>query len=423
MKRRRLSGYPAYDRPVRADLLHLKLYHLTRLPTSNAPLATLQNAVQMANDTLDEEARWRQLMHASPHTPERQLWEELEHRNPPPDQLRVQALPTVFDSVVNLHEALLPDIIKTIGARATRDYLRGLCGSVGPFRSYASAKLISIDKDILAQYRVQAAQHRQNRQWPQARAAYQLIISEYPNSDAAREAQENLRKVVIAQYSDEAQAALAARNFEAARAAYRRIKIEFAGSDEAQWADGELRKIVPVAVAFYKAEGDKVYQPGKQFGAPQSKAREFYQKMYDEDPNGPQADYAFFSLSKALGTEGRMQEAVSQLEQFTARFPDSPLRSQAALTLGLLYANQNLRHYDKAIKWLQDVAENSQDAQAAPEALFHLAFLYAWRDDFKSGLPCLERLITNFPASPRAKWAKPWAVRFKQKIETGGKWP
>ncbi|MDQ3815966.1 MAG: tetratricopeptide repeat protein, partial [Armatimonadota bacterium] len=291
-KRPRMEGYPEEDRPVKADLLHLKLWHQSQLKQyakqakqkDQTPLAVLKSVAQEGVAAVRAAAERR--------PPQQYL--DLEWLSPTPDQLRAAALPSVKEIVSSIHDELLPTAIKTNGTKAVRDYLRELNGAGEPVASYAVAKLLEIDRVILAEYRQEAAKSLRERRFDAAKAVYRRIISEYSGTEAARLAEADLQKAIIAQYHFGAETALKAKRFDEAKAAYRRIIAEYPGTEEARLAEAELQKIVPVAVAYYKSEGDKNFRPEapNQFGVPQTKAREYFEKMYKEDPASPQADYA-----------------------------------------------------------------------------------------------------------------------------------
>lgn len=420
-QRPRVEGFSKFDRSVRADLLHLKLYHASRLTDFSKIQKSMEflrsvaaegtealNATRSQNDTDDADDS------------------DVSYSSPTSDQLRAAALPSVMALVAQIHNTLLPQAVKDDGAKAVRDYLRGLMKESGPFASYASFKLLDIDRVILAHYRADAQKAWREKKWAAARAGFSLIIKEYEGTTEGKKAEGELKQVIVAQYKDEAVIAFAANNFDGAKGAYRRIIAEYGDTDDATWAEGELKKIVPVAVAYYKTEADKSFRPGAedQFGKPQTKAVESYERMYQEDPDGKQAAYAFFKWSEALGTTGKSAQGVKQMEQWLEKYPQSPLRAEVLYTLGFFLGGLPLNRNDEAIKWLKQVVDQYPKSEQAPEALWHIAFFHAWSNNrFKEGLPYLERLHKEYPQSFRWRHTEKWIKRFNEKIASGGTWP
>ncbi|MDQ3814425.1 MAG: tetratricopeptide repeat protein [Armatimonadota bacterium] len=370
-KRPRLVGYPEQDRPVKSDLLHLKLWHMSRLKQyaqeakDQSPLVILKSVAQDGIVAIQAAAERE--------APQRYL--DLEWLSPTPDQLRTAALPSIKEIVAGIYNELLPVAIQKDGAKAVREYLRTLAQPKSPFYQMASTKLASIDRIVLAQYRQEAEKAIKGKRFDDAKAAYRRIIEEYPGTDAARS------------------------------------------------AETELQRVVPVAVAYYKGEGDKNFRPNApdQFGVPQSKAREYFEKMYKEDPNGPQADHALYYWSRGLGTEGKVQQAVKQLKEFLERFPDSPLRTKATYLIGFYYGSQLMRRYDIAVEWMQQVIQKYPESAEAPEALWHIAFYLAYgQKRYQEAIPYLEQLQQKYPDSPRAKHTAEEIQKFRERMQLGG---
>lgn len=304
-------------------------------------------------------------------------WESaLAYAAPTPDQLRVAALPQVATLVTEAHEAALPALAQSAGAAALRNYLREM--QKGPFASYAKWKLPEFDRIILASYNGQASQALRNHRFEDAKNWYRRIISEYTGTTDADVATVNLRGATINGYNWAATQAVAANNFDEAKRWYRQIVAEYPDSSEAAAASGELTRLVPVAVGYYKKQGDTYFQPDTQWGVPQTKAREYFQKMYNEDPDGPQADYALFNLAQALGTESKATQAMEILKTLLAKFPDSQYRRQGMYFMGFLYGGQNVNDPENAIKWMSQVVQKYPGTLEASESLWHMAFYCAW---------------------------------------------
>jgi TolA-binding protein len=243
----------------------------------------------------------------------------------------------------------------------------------------------------------------------------QASRGEYEAEFFALQLQE-LDRVLIAQLKADAAKATREKRFEDAKKTYRELMAAYPG--EAQWAQGELKKIVPVAVAFYKDEGDKNFQPDKpdQFGVPQTKAAEYYEKMYKEDPDGAQADYALFEWSEALGTVGKVAQGAKQMEEWLKKYPrGNPLRAKVMYTLAFFYGSQPMKKYDEAIKLMKQVVEEYPKTEYAPEALWHTALFYVWgSDQYTEGLPYLQKLQAEYPQSFRWKYTDGWIKKFQE---------
>jgi TolA-binding protein len=391
-------------------LLHLKLYHAGQLlvPPNNPaaktsavevkrPLALLSTVIADGAAAQNAEISQRGQSVAA----------ELEYSAPTPDQLRAAALPAVAELVARTHDAVLPGAIRTAGPKQVRDYLRALINDNGPFVSYASYKLISIDREIVAIYRADAKKAWGAKNWGAARAAFAVLIDEYGGTAVGKQAADDLRQLILAQYKDEAIVALLAKNFDGAKTAYRHVIAEYADTNDAVWAQAELKKIVPVAVNYYKEQGLKNFHPempGQQ-GVPQTKGREYFEKMYREEPDGALAPYALYFWSRALGTEGNLGQAVSQLKELLVKFPESEEAPKVLFLLASYQAGKQFKDYEAALQYLAQVCQKYPESSEAPESLWLSAFLL--RNNLKryaEAIVCLEQLKQRYPQNPRSKF-------------------
>ena len=185
---------------------------------------------------------------------------------------------------------------------------------------------------------------------------------------------------------------------------------EYSGTEAANQAEAALPGIVPVAVAYYKDEGDKNFRAGEktQFGVPQSQGREYFEKMYREDPTGAQADYAFLMWNRALGTEGKTEQAIGQLQEFANKFPESSSLAQALFTLGFLTGAAPMQKYSEGVKWLQQVIEKYPNDELASEALWHSALFAEADNKPDDAIGALQQLQQKYPQSPRYPYAMHW---------------
>lgn len=419
-KRPRMAGYPEEDRPVKADLLHLKLWHTSQLKQyekeakRKSTLAVLKEVAQSGIQAMQAKASMR--------PPQQYL--DLEWLAPTPDQLRTAALPSVKEIVASIHDELLPAVIKVSGAKAARDYLRELGKSGEPVASYANTKLLDIDKTVLAQYRQEAEKALREKQFNTAKTIYRRIMDEYSGTEAARLAEADLKQASITEYRYVAEVALNEKRFDDVKATYRRLIAEFPESNDALWAEGELKKIVPVAVAYYKSEGEKNFRAAQpdQFMKPQSKSREFYEKAYKEDPEGAQAAEMLYNWTKALATEkNQVPPAIGLMEEWMKKYPaNHPMRVQAMWQLAFFYATQRNRYSD-GIKLMDQIVKEYPQSPEAAESLWHAAMLWTGltdgaREGYEKGLPYLEKYYKDYPNAPRWPNALKWINRFKEKL-------
>ena len=298
-----------------------------------------------------------------------------------------------------------------------RNYLREM--QKGPFDSYARAKLLSIDRDILKAYQSSADKALREKRFDAAKAVFRQIIAEYEGTLAAEDAKAGLRGATIGGYNWAALQAAKANNFEGAKSNYRKIVAEFPDSDEAQSAQGELQKLVPVAVKFYKVEGDKNFRPGDQgqFLVPQIKAREFYEKMYKEDPDGPSAAEALLRWGEGLATESKAKEAIQKYDAVIEKWPNSPLLVEAmyakAFALGANPAND-----DKTIALMREIVRRFPQSDKAAESLWHCAFYLAYgQNNFTEAKTYLEWLRRDYPNYIRTKFVDEEMRNYAWRIE------
>lgn len=289
-----------------------------------------------------------------------------------PDQIRAAALPGTAVLIETAWDKVLEGAIRK-NARGTRDYLRSLAapGGNAQLAMLASAKLKGLDARIIRSYFAQA------------------------------------------------QSLLKANNFDKARAKYRQIIAEYPDTPDARRAEAQFPKVTQLAVKFYKAEGEKHFQPAKQVGVPQTKSREYFEKLLKEDPN---SDFALYYYSRALATENKLPQALAQIRRFETNHPNSPLRASALFLQGFLLASGSKPDYKRAVTLMDRVAKEFPQSDEAPEALFYAGTYLAWQNQFPQAIARLSQ-VDNYPKSRRYKWAKPLAERLQQKLKDGTQWP
>jgi len=227
---------PEYAVPTRPGISKLLFYaRLKSLLATSADrpddaLAALQDITREALSTLGAQREYALYLANRPIIHDRRTWSESIFGGQP-DQRRAGALPPTLQLVEAAWDTLLEKAVQR-NAKATRDFLRGLSTPDAPLSKLAIYKLQTIDA------------------------------------------------LIIKAYFAEAQNLMDGKNFDGAWAKYRQIMAEYLESEAAKRAEDELPKIVPIAVSYFKEQGDTNWQPDDQPGVPQSQAREFYQRMY-----------------------------------------------------------------------------------------------------------------------------------------------
>ena len=322
---------PEYSVPAAPGVSKLVFYLRLQVALKDAPDAfgALRQITQEALNTLAAQREYSRLVASRSDKYNTYYFQESSFGSQP-DQLRAAALPSTPALVETAWDALIEKSLHPAGAQALREWLRGLSAPDAPLANAAIYRLATIDQLIIKQYFAQAQQ----------------LLNE--------------------------------KNFDGARASYRQIMAEYSGSDAADQAEAALPGIVPVAVAYYKEEGEKNFRAAEpnQFGVPQTKSREYFEKMYKEEPKGLHADEALYWWSRAVGTEGNAEQAIAQYEQLAKEFPESPFVPNALYASAFIYGANFNRQYDKAIGIMLRIVEQYPQSEKAPEALWTSAF---WR--------------------------------------------
>jgi TolA-binding protein len=220
-------------------------------------------------------------------------------------------------------------------------------------------------------------------------------------------------------YFAQAQSLLKAHNFGGARNKYQQIIREYPDTSAAQKAQNQFPAVTRLAVAHYKAEGAKNFQPVNHIGKPQTKSREYFARLLKEDPN---SDYALYYHSRALATENKIGQALKQLETFDQKHRKSPLRASALFLRGFLLASQKPPDYKTAVALMDEVAKKYPKSDEAPEALFYAGSYLAWQSRFGEAIERLQQ-IEKYPKSIRHKWTKSFIAYLQEKQKSGGQWP
>jgi TolA-binding protein len=368
---------PKYSDPVAPGVSKLIFYLRFQVALQNTPddFASLKQITGDSLTTLTAQREYARWLSSRSDRYNARTFDEA-RMGSQPDQRRASALPRTLALLKSAWDALLEKSLQKAGATALREWLRSLSQPDAPFSKQALYRLQTID---------------------------QLIIK---------------------QYFAEAQNAMNAKNFDAARAKYRQVMAEYSGTDAAKRAEEALPEIVPVAVNYYKTEGEQNFRASDpdQFMKPQTRSREFYERAYKEDPDGPQAAEMLYGWAKGLATEkGRVPDATKLMEQWMTKYPqDHPMRVQAMWQLAFFYAAQ-FKRYGDGVKLMEQIVREYPGTHEAAESLWHAAFLQIGiadgrREGYEKGLPYLEKYLKEYPKEWRWPYAQDWINRFKEKL-------
>lgn len=256
---------------------------------------------------------------------------------------------------------------------------------------------------------------RKKRQYAAAQKIYKKLLADYVDTPDATRIRVRLDDAIVEDYNYQADVAFVKHDYKTGRAALTRVITLYPGTDYARKAQAAIDKVLPVAVKFFRSQADQFFHPEGNIGVPQSKARLYYSLMYETDPEGPQADYAYYYWCEALGTEAKTQEAIKKLEQFPVKFPHSKLLPKAYFLRGFLLGAAPLCRYDEAAIWLKMVVQKFHKSQEASEAEWYLAFFADANGDDSAVKKWLEQLLHNYPQSPRVTAARQWLGNLKNK--------
>jgi len=228
--------------------------------------------------------------------------------------------------------------------------------------------------DVSAQLE-QAQAYINNRQYQQAEAIYQQIITDYSRTDDAFQAQKNLTILYVTwDKQPEAQAAL------------QELIADFSGHKN-------------IAQAVH----DIAYQ--YRCVNKQHKANQIDQYVID---NWPTSDYAVLGqmdLAKYYVDQGNAPNAEAAFNKLLADFSDSPLIARAVHDVAQHYCFS--RKYEKANQLYQYVIDNWPKAEHAMWAEADLIKSYLALGGAPNAEIAVDKLLTNFTDQPliaRAVW-------------------
>ena len=433
------SGVAALDLQViqtSARLLHQ--------PTSKTTLADLQSLVALAQKYFlarkkIEEPLFRQQLQSQHHFGHSDDYEDqvvLGQQQSPSVQ---QTLITVFQQYISAHNATnhaSSGVVASDVATLTqlRNLLRQLqamnqghlSGSTwlynSPLPVFAAQNLLQLDKRIIETTLSSAAVLRKKHKYAPAIKLYKTLLADYVNTPYEAPVKVLLDAAIVEDYNYQAKLALAKHDYKKARAALKKIVALYPDSDYAAAAEKAMQATVSQAVRYFKQEGDANFHPQGHPGVPQKKAALFYSSMFQEDPSGPVADYALYYWARSLGTEGNTKEALTHLQDFAKKFPRSKMRPDALFLQGFLLASPGINQYSKAAEIMTEFVRLYPHHALAGDALWYCAFYHAYGNHFKEALACLEQL-KKYPKDKHQKHIAQWESTFRNKIQTGEKWP
>lgn len=121
-----------------------------------------------------------------------------------------------------------------------------------------------------------------------------------------------------------------------------------------------------------------------------------------------------YSLADSLIVRGRLDDAIAELEQASARYPEDP---EPALRLARLLRDRCDRPAD-AIRWFRTAVERAgDDAGVVTAALREIIEIHThvMREPLRA-LPDLARLASRYPDSPTGTWARREMAELKQSM-------
>ena len=117
-------------------------------------------------------------------------------------------------------------------------------------------------------------------------------------------------------------------------------------------------------------------------------------------PGSLAAGNAQLRIASSLRSEGKLDEAVGVLEQFTSAQPDHPLAGAAWMTLGEI--RQMQKNPAAALEAYRTASGRYQQSYAAPLALLAEARLLASEGKSGESRAILESIGTSYPEGPAA---------------------
>ncbi|MGB2808045.1 MAG: tetratricopeptide repeat protein, partial [Sedimentisphaerales bacterium] len=211
---------------------------------------------------------------------------------------------------------------------------------------------------------LQAETYREQGQYEQAEAIYLQIVTGFPDSNDALEAQKQLTILYIRQD-----------NQPQAEAAFQKLLAYF-------YMHNEIAKAVNKVADHYRWSGK--YE----------KAKQLYQYVVD---SWPQADYAVWSQKSLAASNiqlGDDPNADAAIEKLLTNFSQ---HKQIANAVNMLADEcSTLKRYDKARRLYQYIVENCPENELAIWAQRSVVISYIKLGDFAAAKDAVEKLLTDF---------------------------
>jgi len=126
-------------------------------------------------------------------------------------------------------------------------------------------------------------------------------------------------------------------------------------------------------------------------------------RIADEFPGSVSAGNAQLRVASALRSEGKLEEALAELERFTSAQPDHPLAGTAWLAAGEI--RQLQKNNSAALEAYRIASGRYQQSYAAPLALLAEARILASEGKSGESRAILESIGTSYPDGPAAMLA------------------
>ena len=421
------------------NALHLQITQsattLLTAPPQNITLANLQSLLTLAQQyfsarkKIEEPVFKQRLENQRLH---RYNDDSLYHEPQPSVE---ETLIAIFRQYISAHPLTNHDGNSVTSLTQLRDLLRRL-GTFGdgrlsgytwlynsPLPVFAAQQLEPLDQHIIANSFSSADAFRKKHQYAAAEKLYKNLLTDYAETPHAASIKILLDAAIVEDYNYQATLALAKHDYEKARAALNKIIKLYPDTTYATAAQKRLDTIIPESVAYFKKQGDKYFHPEGHVGVPQTKAGEYFEKMYNADPKGPEAGYAFYYWARSLGTQGKVHQAAGMLKDFGKRFPRSDMRAKAMFLEGFYHGDQAMNQPAEGAALMDQMARLYPKDPDAPQALWYGAFYNAQSNQFDKAVKDLELLKKQYPNDRHVKNLPDWLPYFQKKLQTGGKWP
>jgi tetratricopeptide (TPR) repeat protein len=121
------------------------------------------------------------------------------------------------------------------------------------------------------------------------------------------------------------------------------------------------------------------------------RSNSYYRKILDEFSDSETAPAAALALGNGLIKLKQYSEAVNTLKDFTSRYSDSPLKTEAGYQLGL--AMMNVPDPESALQQFQTVIQASPEHLFADKSRLQIARIYLQQKKYSSSMDTLNALI------------------------------